>query len=371
MSLAKFSNLFNKSSLLSRQSCTRNIFTKSIQRADPKVKFTTSPYNDAISRMKSQAKLAGKITGYTILSVSAALGIIWQMSHWYIEYRMESTPVELGYKGRNLLHGAYYRESIAPDYEISTIYIREVLRIALEEQGLAENSDTVINLRLRLAKNEDRSGNLLDAITECTRAWKLVMSNDKTDSRAVDAAKHIGNLYMRIGDLEHAEEYLAWALHASQQQTDKDSLLHLKIKLSLANLYAIQRQFQLAQPLLLQTLQALPESEICLKAIVQNQISEIMYGLNKTEESMGWAQAALDSCSKDTSNQDCLECGAVVSNNLGSIFESRKEFEQAVAYYTQAVNYSSNIDDSVNHQKYILNSERVQDILVAKQLEEK
>ncbi|KAI9279567.1 hypothetical protein BY458DRAFT_502190 [Sporodiniella umbellata] len=345
------------------------MFTKSLQRSDPKPNFSTSPYNDAVQRIKSQAKLAGKITGYTVLSVSAALGIIWQMSHWYIEYRMESTPVELGYKGRNLLHGAYYRESIAPDYEIATVYIREVLRVALEEQNLAENSDVVIDLRLRLAQDEDKSGNLLEAITESTRAWKLLLEKE-VNKKAIGAAKHIGDLYMRIGDLEHAEEYLAWALHASQK-ADKGGMLDLKIKLSLANLYAIQRNFLLAQPLLSQVLQSLPESEICLKAIVQNQISEIKYGLKKTEESMGWAQAALNTCSKDTGNQDCLECGAVVSNNLGTIFEAKGEFEQAVAYYTQAVNYSSNIDDSVARQKYILNSERVQDILAKKELEGK
>lgn len=341
-------------------------FRFSVQRAEiaqPKdPKFSTNPYTEAMNRVKSQAKLVGKITGYTVLSVSAAVAFIWQLSHWYIEQVMHSTPPELGYQARNLLHGAYIRETIAPDFEVASFYVREALKIALEEKNLEESSDTVIQLRLRLAYDEAHCGNLLDAITEYTRAWKLLMDKKGDSTILAETAKHIGDLYLRIGDLEHAEEFLAWALHNMNKD---EALLQSKITLTLASLYAMQRNFELALPLLSQTLKTVPENEVCLKAIVQNQLSEAMYGLGKREESMGWAQAALESCAQNNKDQDCIQCGGVASNNLGKLLEFNQEFEKALAHYNQAVTYSLAVHDSDSHDRYVLNAERLKDFLAA------
>jgi tetratricopeptide (TPR) repeat protein len=332
-----------------------------LQRAETKApQFTTSPYNEAMQRIKSQAKLAGKVTGYTLLSTTTAVAVVWQMSHWYIEYFMQSTPPELGYQARNLLHGAYIREHIALDFEVASFYVREALRIALEEKQLQESSETVIQLRLRLARDEAHAGNLLDAITEYTRSWKLLLDKGDSSPLLVETAKHIGDLYLRIGDFEHAEEFLAWALHHVKQM---DSVLQSKITLTLASLYAMQKQFDLAVPLILQTLKTVPEG--CLKAIAQNQLSEAMYGVGKVEEAMGWAQAALESSAYDVKNQDCIECGGVAANNLGRMLELKGQFEQALQYYNQAVTYSSSVHDSSSQNRYVLNMERVQEKIQA------
>ncbi|KAL9541956.1 hypothetical protein MBANPS3_008854 [Mucor bainieri] len=320
-----------------------------LQRANvPKdASFTTSPYNEAMGNIKSQAKMVAKVTGYTVVSVTTAVAFVWQLSHWYIEYMMAPTPPELGYQARNLLHGAYIRETLAPNFEVASFYVREALRIALEEKQLEESSDTVIQLRLRLAHDEAHAGNLLDAITEYTRAWKLLVGKagaaaaDST-TQAVEAAKHIGDLYLRISDYEHAEEFLAWALHNAQD----DPALTSKITLTLASLYALQRNYQLALPLLSETLKTVPETDACLRAIVQNQLSEIMFGLGKVDEAMGWAQAAIQASASDLKNQDCLECGGVASNNLGKMLELKGEFDQALEYYNQAVTYSLSVHDS-------------------------
>jgi len=321
--------------------------------------FTTSPYNEAMGNIKSQAKMVAKITGYTVISVTTAVGFVWQLSHWYIEYMMSPTPPELGYQARNLLHGAYIRETLAPNFEVASFYVREALRIALEEKHLEESSNTVIQLRLRLAHDEAHAGNLLDAITEYTRSWKLLIEKGDHTKEAVEAAKHIGDLYLRISDYEHAEEFLAWALHNTQD----DNTLKSKITLTLASLYALQRNFQLALPLLSETLKAVPETDVCLKAIVQNQLSQIMFGLGKVDEAMGWAQAAINASASDLKNQDCLECGGVASNNLGKMLELKGEFDQALEYYNQAVTYSLSVHDSESRDRYILNQERVQEIL--------
>jgi tetratricopeptide (TPR) repeat protein len=362
-------SLFRISSILGRHAKSTTVHARVMSSLTPKQpllqrieakapQFTTSPYSEAMQRIKSQAKLAGKVTGYTLLSTTTAVALVWQMSHWYIEYFMQATPAELGYQARNLLHGAYIREHIALDFEVASFYVREALRIALEEKHLPESSETVIQLRLRLAHDEARAGNLLDAITEYTRSWKLLLDKGDQSPLLVETAKNIGDLYLRIGDFEHAEEFLAWALHRVQN----DTLQKSKITLTLASLYAMQRQFDLAVPLISQTLKTAPEG--CFKAIVQNQLSEAMYGLGKTEEAMGWAQAALESSAQDVKNQDCLECGGVAANNLGRMLELKGEFEQALQYYNQAVTYSMSVHDSSSQNRYTLNMERVQDKLV-------
>lgn len=363
------------SSKITIQPCVNKRFlnTKTrhlIQRTEQKnPNFTTNPYNEAIGRIKDQAKMVAKVTGYTVLSVTTAVAFIWQSSHWYIEYVMHATPSELGYQGRNLLHGAYIREHVVPDFDVASFYVREALRIALEEKNLKENSTTVIELRLRLAHDEAHAGNLLEAITEYTRAWKLLMDKKDDSMVLVETAKHIGDLYLRIGDLSHAEEFLAWSLHNLKEKEQSDMLLQSKITLNLASLYAMQRNFKLALSLLSQTLKSIPEDAICLKAIVQNQLSEAMYGLGKLDESMGWAQAALESCAKDVKNQDCLECGGVASNNLGKLLEMKGDFEKALEHYNQAVTYSMSVHDSESHDRYVLNAERLKDNLAIKEEE--
>lgn len=295
--------------------------------------FTTNPSGAAFKKLGSQMKRAAKISGITVASLTLATAIAWQSYHLYIEHYLQETPNELTYTARNLLHGAYIREHVSPDYEMAAMYVREVLRIALEEQHLDEHSDVVIQLRLRLAEDENRAGNVLDSITEYTRAWML-LANREDDDIKITTAKQIGDLYLRIGDYSGAEEYLAWAFHKVQQHS-VDPFLRVTITCSLASLYAIQHEFKLAMPLLLSALKQVPEEDessqwTCMKGIIQNQLSECMYGMGKSEEALGWAQASLESCTRgetmddqDKPNRDCQECGGVVSNNLGMMLEVR------------------------------------------------
>jgi tetratricopeptide (TPR) repeat protein len=111
--------------------------------------------------------------------------------------------------------------------------------------------------------------------------------------------------------------------------------------LSLANLYAVQRNFDLALPLYLQSLKASnhaaqedPETFVCLTAIIQCQLSETLYGLHRQEEALGWAQTALETAKKGITEEDggvvsdktqslkdCQECAGVTLNNLGKMLE--------------------------------------------------
>jgi tetratricopeptide (TPR) repeat protein len=216
---------------------------------------------------------------------------------------------------------------------MAAVYLDEVLRVALEEQHLDESHPDIVGLRLRLAYDEWHAGNLFDAITQYTRAWVTMTKNGDDNDTLITTAKQLGDLYTRVGDLEKAEEYLTWAFYAvtKDDNDDVDTLRKINVLCSLASLYAVQRQFHLALPLFLQALQAIPKEDddqqqwLCTKAILQNQLAETFYGMGKSDEAMGWAQAALDSSSdgmaKYEDAKDCRECGGVVSNNLGKLLE--------------------------------------------------
>lgn len=313
--------------------------------------FSTNPSIDSMKKLKTQAKMAFKITAYTVLSMTAATALIWQSYHWYIEYFLSPSPSKMNYKARLLLHGAYFREQIVVDYSIAAVYLEEALRVALEEIKLNEHDDNIIQLRSRLAFDEWHAGNLFDAITQYTHVWTSLLNNKNENdqqqqqtSLMINTAKHLGDLYISIGDYDKAEEYLAWTFHTlnnDQLKQEQQASLVLKINTlcSLASLYALQRQFQLALPLFLQALQLIPDNSdkkrdndideknqwLCKKAIIQNQLSETLYGMGKKNEALGWAQSALESTSNGLATyldaKDCRECGSVASNNLGRLLE--------------------------------------------------
>jgi tetratricopeptide (TPR) repeat protein len=332
--------------------------SKRITREEPH--FTTNPYTQSVLEASRQARQIGKAVGIFAASTAAVVLIGWQGYHIYIEHFLHPTPPELKHKARNLLHGAYVREEVSPRLDIATIYVQEALRIALEDQKMDEDSDVALALRRRLAEDANRAGNLLDSIAEYSRFWKLlvhrlVQNGEESDSdkvlELVDVSKRIGDLYVRIGDYNEAEESLAWAVHTLQSskadiKSHKD---YMKIEtltaLSLANLYAVQRNFDMALPLYLQSLKAStnasqqnPEGFVCLTAIIQCQLSETLYGLGRRDEALGWAQESLETAKqgiieaeggsaseKSKSMKDCQECAGVTINNIGKMLEVRRD----------------------------------------------
>ncbi|KAH8553463.1 hypothetical protein BGW37DRAFT_465582 [Umbelopsis sp. PMI_123] len=361
-------------------------------RADPQ--FTTNPYTQSVLEVSRQARQVGKAIGIFAVSTTTIVFIGWQGYHIYIEHFLHPTPRELNHKARNLLHGAYVREEVQPQLEIATLYVEEALRIALEEQKMEEDSDVALALRRRLAEDLNRAGNLLDSITEYSRFWKLLIkrlvdtgedNNANKVFELVEVSKKIGDLYIRIGDYSEAEESLAWAIHTlktskADLSTEKDfQKLETLTTLSLANLYAVQRNFDLALPLYLQSLKASnqaaqqqPEAFICLTAIIQCQLSETLFGMGRKDEALGWAQTALETAKTGISEdnggsaaanvelfKDCEECAGVTLNNIGKMLELRKQYDQAIAHYNEAMRFAIAAKDANGESQFRSNAERL------------
>ncbi|KAI9491506.1 hypothetical protein BDB00DRAFT_766921 [Zychaea mexicana] len=327
----------------------------------PKPAMTSNPTLAAFQVVGKQVRVTMKYTALTAISLALATAITWQSYHLYIEHYCEPTPTELSYRARNLLHGAYVREHVSPDYAVAAKYVRQVLALALDDPALDESTSEIIHqLRLRLADNENRAGHVLEAITEYTRAYKFRPS--------VFVAKKLGDLYLRIGDQQQAERFLTWAFkNVQDEQQQEDQELRITTLCSLASLYATQRHYELALPLLLQALKSMPQDDwVCHKGIIQNQLCEVMYGMGKTEEALGWAQASLESCSQKE-DQDCRECGGVVSNNLGRLLEIKGDFDKALTHYKQAVSYATASNDSMGQEHYEMNVQRLNEQLSQKE----
>ncbi|KAJ2958350.1 hypothetical protein NQZ79_g6097 [Umbelopsis isabellina] len=365
---------------------------KRIVREEPH--FTTNPYTQSVLEASRQARQIGKAVGIFAASTAAVVLVGWQGYHIYIEHFLHPTPPELKHKARNLLHGAYVREEVSPRLDIATIYVQEALRIALEEQKMDEDSDVALALRRRLAEDANRAGNLLDSIAEYSRFWKLLVhrlveKGEESDSdkvlELVDVSKRIGDLYVRIGDYTEAEESLAWAVHTLQSskadlRSHKDFMrVETLTALSLANLYAVQHNFDMALPLYLQSLKASnnasqqnPEGFVCLTAIIQCQLSETLYGLGRRDEALGWAQASLETAKQGIveaeggtaaeikkSMKDCQECAGVTINNIGKMLELRNQYSQAISHYNEALRYATAANDADGVAKFKANMERL------------
>ncbi|CAO3690131.1 unnamed protein product [Umbelopsis ramanniana] len=367
-----------------------------VLRADPQ--FSTNPYTQFVLEVSRQARQVGKAVGIFVLSTTAIVVIGWQGYHIYIEHFLHPTPPELKHKARNLLHGAYVREEVQPQLSIATLYVQEALRIALEEQHMEEDSDIALSLRRRLAEDFNRAGNLLDSIAEYSRFWKLLIKRlvdkgEENDAEKVAAlievSKKIGDLYVRIGDYNEAEESLAWAVHTlKSSQADLTTVkdfqkLETLTTLSLANLYAVQRNFDLALPLYLQSLKASnraaeqqPEAFVCLTAIIECQLSETLFGMGRKDEALGWAQNALETAKKGISEEnggvaasdvgavkDCQECAGVTMNNIGKMLEFRNQYDQALAHYGEAMRYAIAAKDADGELMYRSNAERLGNVI--------
>lgn len=306
--------------------------------------YITNPYAFSLSYVFRQSVLIVKYTTLTLATFATLTLVGWGGTHIYIELFRHPTPSSLSHKARALLRGAYVHEEMAPDLSLAGSYLRAALRIALDEQKLEEGGDVVLGIMLRLADDEARAGDLRGAVTEYSRCWRLLVQRGDAEGtrRAAVVAKKLGDLYTRLGEYAHAEEVLAWGIKTLSTQKPSQPFSHLLIlfDLSLANLYATQRNFSYALPLYLQSLKFVQArladpapkpgapSELdsgpswrCFEPIIESHLSEVLWGMQRADEAMGWAQRALEGARKGKSERDCDECAGVVLNNLGMMLE--------------------------------------------------
>ncbi|KAK9702298.1 hypothetical protein K7432_011303 [Basidiobolus ranarum] len=296
---------------------------------------------------------------------------LWKGLHLYIEYYLHPTSPNLDPAARKFLRGAYFREEMVSDPVIAAVYLGAALKIASTEQNLPDSSPEVSGILVRLGKALPKGYFWKEAIEIFERAWKA-SDNPESQELRVKLCRYLGDIHMRLGEYQSAEKYLVLGMQISQELRAKVSNTpqtpgpqELGIMVSMADMYALQGNYEYALPLYLGILHKAKEYKLmhkldstapikgtkedditCLDAIVMGHLAEIHYGMKKYEEAISWAQKALNMAKKGVSVKECEECAGVISHNLGMIYENKGDKQEAFSYFVQAVSHATTAKDT-------------------------
>ncbi|ORX79616.1 TPR-like protein [Basidiobolus meristosporus CBS 931.73] len=324
--------------------------------------------------------------------------VVWKGTHIYIEHYAHPTSPNLNETARKLLRGAYVREEVAPDPYIAVTYLNTALKIASEDQNLPDNSPEVTNILVRLGRALHKAFLWDEAIETYERAWKAADSPETQELR-IRLSRYLGDIHMRLGNYQEAEKYLVLGIQMSKELREKNSKLsntpqvpgpqELGIMVAMANMYALQQNYEYALPLYVGVLRKIKEYKeaqkldtsmpikgskeedvTCLDAIVMGHLAEVFYGMKKNEEAISWAKNALKLAKKGVSVKECEECASVVSHNLGLIYEIKDDKEQAFSYFVQAVSHATTARDKNSAMRYRRDLNRLEQELAALESED-
>ncbi|KAF0386547.1 TPR-like protein [Gigaspora margarita] len=358
-----------------------------------KKKETTFIY--MAKQARSQIFKIVKFTLTVMLIMIFIFYIAYRGFHLYIEYFLHPTSKKLSSEARNCLRGAYFREEMVADSEIAEIYLRRALEIAINKQNLNLDDPVVIDIWLRIAYNYVWTKKFEDASLVYRSVLELLLQS-KNFKKAIEVSKKLAEVYINMKEFDNAEKCLCWSiemLQLDEQEYDnkKNWIIddnqsgNLEIPTSifenskiiseelikcvdlLAGLYAQQKKFELALPLYLGILKMLQNQQKnqdqnrlkCWEAITMGHLGEVLYGVGKHDEAMGWMQQGLTISKNNSGNRDCDECSGVIFNNLGLIYEKNENFEVAKSLYNQAILYASKAQDFVGLDQFSLNLDRL------------
>ncbi|CAG8639414.1 2595_t:CDS:2 [Cetraspora pellucida] len=262
------------------------------------------------------------------------------------------------------------------DSQVAEVYLRRALEIAINKQNLSLDEPVVIDIWLRIAYNYVWTKKFEDASLVYRSILELLLQskNPENFKKAIDVSKKLAEVYITMKEFDNAEKWLCWSIEIKLEIST--SILENSKFISeelvkcidlLAGLYAQQKKFELALPLYLGILKTLqnklkdPNQDRwkCWEAITMGHLGEVLYGLGKHDEAMGWMQQGLTISKNYRGNRDCDECSGVIFNNLGLIYEKNDNFEVAKSLYSQAISYATKAQDFVGLDQFSLNLDRL------------
>ncbi|CAG8740839.1 3426_t:CDS:1, partial [Racocetra fulgida] len=298
---------------------------------------------------------------------------------------------------RNCLRGAYFREEMVTDSHVAEVYLQRALEVAINKQNLSLDDPVVIDIWLRIAYNYVWTKKFEDASLVYRSILELLLQSKSPENfkKAIEVSKKLAEVYITMKEFDNAEKFLCWSIEMLQLDEyddkmnwviDDDQNRKLEISTSflenskvisdelvkyidlLAGLYAQQKKFEFALPLYLGILKMLQnklkddqnqDRWKCWEAITMGHLGEVLYGLGKHDEAMGWMQQGLSISKNISGNRDCDECSGVIFNNLGLIYEKNENFEIAKSLYSQAISHATKAQDFVGLDQFSLNLDRL------------
>ncbi|CAG8812740.1 34297_t:CDS:2, partial [Racocetra persica] len=313
-----------------------------------------------------------KILKFTLTVMSLMIFIFYlayRGFHLYIEYFLHPTPKKLSSEARNCLRGAYFREEMVTDSHVAEVYLQRALEIAINKQNLSLDDPVVIDIWLRIAYNYVWTKKFEDASLVYRSTLELLLQSKSPENfkKAIEVSKKLAEVYINMKEFDNAEKKLEISTSILENSKVISDELVKCIDL-LAGLYAQQKKFEFALPLYLGILKILQNKQRedqnqdrwkCWEAITMGHLGEVLYGLGKHNEAMGWMQQGLTISKNNSGNRDCDECSGVIFNNLGLIYEKNEEFEIAKSLYSQAISYATKAQDFVGLDQFSLNLDRL------------
>ncbi|TPX48123.1 hypothetical protein SeMB42_g03130 [Synchytrium endobioticum] len=305
---------------------------------------------------------------------SGGLAAVFAALYWrYITYSTYPDQVRRHLRSA-ILHHKYKTPHDAKTAELH--YLRAL--DAAEKACIPPASKEFAGIVVELGQLYDDLGQHEEAARTFDDAWRRYLAGQHY-CQAVGAAQRTGKSYEAIGDLARAEAAYAWGVQALLGQvelhpddkrisesttplmvdpnasirqssgklkqpawaTPQDLLVALD---HLANIYATTSRPHLAITLYTRSMALLDTSDVCKKAVLENNLAESYVAIGRIDDAKRFAERAVDDARKD--GKECKECLAVATFNLGAIQEMKGDLQASKALYhnAKALNVPSTID---------------------------
>ncbi|KAI9500888.1 hypothetical protein GGI25_006397 [Coemansia spiralis] len=326
--------------------------------------------------------LISTIAGLVVVGV----GGFYLVLNRYIDNNWPVDPRIKRAETRKLLRGAAMREHIAPDPKVAYVFLLHALEQIYKDGELADGSEPVQELVVRLAHAAYAMGEQEPARKMLEDAWAKVV-DDKgnintvkqqdgqsySDKWALEqvcrVADVLGPALLTHKDHENAINLYGTALRAAkivndnldtkEHKTDdavaaqKDDLLLKQVNYatSLGEAFALKGDFKTSKMLLGGVLQELKEKTAnrdaklvdkwtCLDAIVMLDLAQISQQIGDTDNSKAWTIAGLQTTNQREGVRACDNCQSHLLYHLGMLMEGSGDEKKALGIYKKALEHS-------------------------------
>ncbi|KAJ1661762.1 hypothetical protein IW140_006458 [Coemansia sp. RSA 1813] len=333
-------------------------------------------------------KLISSLAGIVVIGVG---GFYFALNH-YIDGKWPSDPHITNKETRRLLRGAAMREYVAPDPQVAYMFLLRALEQIYKDGELAEDSEPVQELEVRLANAAGRLGEHEPAEKILTSAWDKVV--DSMDRFKVSVRKEegsgsgggrqyeedwvldqvcriadvLGPMLLARKDHKHAIRIYGTALRAAKTVSDKlqdtpgaedseSKMRELELKqinyaTSLGEAFAMKGDLATSKMLLGGVLHEISERNklvpnsnkidgwTCLDAVVMLDLAQVAQQADDIDESKAWVASGIQVTKQRSGVWACDNCQSHLLYQMGSLSNQTGDTKAAMALYSKALEHS-------------------------------
>ncbi|KAJ2721611.1 hypothetical protein GGI07_003848 [Coemansia sp. Benny D115] len=323
------------------------------------------PYMGAI-------KLVSAVAGLVVVSIG---GLYLAVNH-YLDANWPAPKEVTRRETRRLLRGAALREHLAPNPQVAYLFLLRALEQIYADGVLAEGSEAVQELVVRLARAADQMGESGPALNMLWESWRRCTEEKDNGYEDVWRRKQVcrvaevlGPMVMRSGDAQAAIEVYGRALREAKglddgmPDSDVQGLDDLRVVeagfvASLGEAFALSGDLDSARVLLQGLLGEIRERNerrlaekpanarlpvdkwTCLDAIVMLDLAQVALRQEGPEQSSRWALSGLEATQAQKGVRACDNCQSHLVCHLALLAERSGDLDNARRLYATALEHS-------------------------------